>query len=157
MNTLTICQAAEQEATLRMGNGEDPFHMPVPKAYFIKVSEVADDIHIWDEYSSPSVGDIYELMFTSEVADRAADSHAVMFVTTGWASPDNGDDEDEHVAPSQHPQRRRVRLAICGTKDGMASAMRFADDPDNAITEEGNGYGRLADALSAMLDTSALL
>lgn len=154
MNPLTICEVAEH-TTFRLENGDDPFTMPVPKAYFIKAPEGAEDIYIWDDYSSSAVGDIYELMFTADVAARAADSHAVMFVTTGWAAPNDGSHED--TAPSKHPERRRVRLAICGTKDGVASAMRFADDPDKVITSDSDFSGALADAIVTMLDGSLLL
>ena len=65
--------------------------------------------------------------------------------TTGWAAPldENG---EASGAPSKHPERRRVALVTVMTTDGMGSALSFADDPDEIITDS-NGAGQLADAL----------
>jgi hypothetical protein len=37
---------------------------------------------------------------------------------------------------------------IVADKDGMASVLRFSDDPDEIITDSGKALGSLADALS---------
>ena len=69
--------------------------------------------------------------------------------TTGWAAPLNSDGEAEG-APSKHPERRRVALVSVITAEGMGSALSFADDPDEIITDS-NGAGQLADALQECL------
>ncbi len=69
--------------------------------------------------------------------------------TTGWAAPLNSDGEAEGVA-SKHPERRRVALVSVITTEGMGSALSFADDPDEIITDS-NGAGQLADALQECL------
>ena len=69
--------------------------------------------------------------------------------TTGWAAPLNSDGEAEG-APSKHPERRRVALVTVMTTEGMGSALSFADDPDEIITDS-NGAGQLADALKNCL------
>ena len=75
-------------------------------------------------------------------------SDYVALVTCGWASPiAQGESDDEQVAPSQHPERRRVRLMVFAGKDGWASVMRFSDTPDETITDDGNARGALAEAI----------
>ena len=64
--------------------------------------------------------------------------------TTGWAAPLNSDGEVEG-APSKHPERRRVALVTVMTAEGMGSALSFADDPDEVITDS-SGTGQLSDA-----------
>jgi hypothetical protein len=69
--------------------------------------------------------------------------------TTGWAAPLNPDGEVEG-APSKHPERRRVALVAVMTAEGMGSALSFADDPDEIITDS-SGTGQLSDALKKCL------
>jgi hypothetical protein len=69
--------------------------------------------------------------------------------TTGWAAPLNSDGEVEG-APSKHPERRRVALVAVMTAEGMGSALSFADDPDEIITDS-SGTGQLSDALKECL------
>jgi len=94
-------------------------------------------------------GDVYELLEEMETKELLATDVAVGVETTGWASPiAQGDNEDEQVPPSQHPERRRVRLVTMVTrKFDVASAMGFADTPDEVITDAGTARGALADAL----------
>jgi hypothetical protein len=94
-------------------------------------------------------GDVYELLEEMETKELLATDVAVGVETTGWASPlAKGEDEDEQVPPSQHPERRRVRLVTMVTrKFEVASAMGFADTPDEVITDAGTARGALADAL----------
>lgn len=69
--------------------------------------------------------------------------------TTGWAAPLNSDGETDG-APSKHPERRRVALVTVMTAEGMGSALSFADDPDEIITDS-SGTGQLSDALKKCL------
>lgn len=91
-------------------------------------------------------GDAYEAL------EMVADKHlkqwelGIGIITTGWASP-LGKDGNVNSAPSEHPLRRRVRLVSCVNKaKQMASSLRFADEPDDLITDE-SGQGSLANAL----------
>ena len=94
-------------------------------------------------------GDVYELLEEMETEELLATDVAVGVETCGWASPiAKGEDEDNPVPPSQHPERRRVRLVTMVTrKFEVASAMGFADTPDEVITDAGTARGALADAL----------
>jgi regulator of RNase E activity RraB len=107
-------------------------------------------------------GDVYELIDapTSAIV-RMFDAAVVL--TCGWAAPidrksesesnddyDDDDDEDanEKVPPSQHPQRRRVRLVVVVGDQGVGSVLRFADTPKEIVTDAGSARGSLADAVT---------
>ena len=111
-------------------------------------------------------GDVYELIDapTSAIV-RMFDAAVVL--TCGWAAPidkshksaddnDNDDDDDddedddanEKVPPSQHPQRRRVRLVVVVGDQGVGSVLRFADTPKEIVTDAGSARGSLADAVT---------
>ena len=92
-------------------------------------------------------GDIYELLDTTSVADLLTVYGHIAVATTGWAAPIRDGDEPDDVAPSQHKDRRRVRLIVVADKDSMVSALRFSDSPDEVITDEGSAIGALADAI----------
>jgi hypothetical protein len=89
-------------------------------------------------------GDVYELLESpTNAVVRAFDAAVVL--TTGWAAP-IGDADD--TAPSEHPQRRRVRLVVVVCDEGVASVLRFADEPEEIITDAGSARGSLADAVA---------
>ena len=58
--------------------------------------------------------DIYDLLADSDNARRVQGYDSVGLVTCGWAAPlpVNYDGESELGAPSQHPEKRRVRLMV---------------------------------------------
>lgn len=98
--------------------------------------------------------DIYDLLESDEVEEQLSEtSLAVLVVTTGWASPRSKDKDDEDdVRPSEHPERRRVRLSIYANRLGeVASIIRFEDDPNEIVTDEGSATGSLADAISSLM------
>ncbi|MFZ9844071.1 MAG: hypothetical protein ACO3EQ_06975, partial [Ilumatobacteraceae bacterium] len=97
-------------------------------------------------------GDVYELLEArgSAIA-RMFDAAAVL--TCGWAAPvgdDNGDGNDDDLSPSVHPRRRRVRLLVVVSDAGVGSVLRFADTPDEVVTDPGNAKGSLADAVEQL-------
>ena len=97
-------------------------------------------------------GDVYELLDApSSAIARMFDAAVVL--TCGWAAPIDRDEspvsEDEsEVPPSKHPQRRRVRLVVSVCDNGVASVLRFADTPDDIVTDAGSARGSLADAVN---------
>ena len=90
--------------------------------------------------------DVYDLL-DSEYPSTGVVGLAIH--TTGWAAPLNEHGEADGQ-PSKHPERRRVALVTVMTAEGMGSALSFADDPDEIITDE-NGSGQLSDALKKCL------
>jgi len=115
-----------------------------------------------DDLQVPSVtfseiaegGDIYQLLGSTNVHDACRVSDCVAVLTSGWASPA---DSIKDCPPSQHPDRRRVRLICLTDESGMASVIRFSDDIDNPIVDAGTATGSLADALQQMFITSKML
>ena len=104
-------------------------------------------------------GDVYELIDapTSAIV-RMFDAAVVL--TCGWAAPidrsdaseddDDADGDDEKLPPSQHPQRRRVRLVVVVGDQGVGSVLRFADAPKEIVTDAGSARGSLADAVNTL-------
>ena len=105
-------------------------------------------------------GDVYELLDAPSSAIARMFDVAVV-LTCGWAAPlerDERDDEsrsdgenhdafNDEVPPSQHPLRRRVRLVVAVCDKGVASVLRFADTPNDIVTDDGAARGSLADAV----------
>lgn len=90
--------------------------------------------------------DVYSLL-ANPAANVVRFYDAAAVLTCGWAAPVAGDDDDDR-APSEHPQRRRVRLVSVVCDAGAGSVLRFADSPDEVITDAGDGRGSLADAIN---------
>ncbi len=87
--------------------------------------------------------DIYNLIARN--ADTKT-KHPLAITTLGWAAPID-ETENNEIAPSQHPNRRRVSLfmAVDANKQ-MASVLRFSDT-DTTKTDDGEARGSLAEAL----------
>lgn len=93
-------------------------------------------------------GDVYELLESRGTSiARMFDAAAVL--TCGWAAPVDDENESD-VPPSVHPRRRRVRLVVVVGDDGVGSVLRFADTPDEIVTDPGNAKGSLADAVERL-------
>lgn len=138
----TMVELAEAVFRKLGAQSDDPYHLT--KAHIFAVQGNGDIRTI------VTAGDIYDAL--DEVASKPlAEGDLVLGCeTTGWASPIT-DDDDGEIAPSQHPQRRRVRLvALVSRKYEMASALGFADD-DEIVTDDGQARGTLADALAGAM------
>lgn len=90
--------------------------------------------------------DIYDLLDDDDVREEAKTYEYTTVVTTGWAAPLDANGQIDG-APSEHAQRRRVRLTIMANADGVVSVLRFADQPDDVIVDEGSATGALNDAI----------
>jgi len=90
-------------------------------------------------------GDIYELLDGTDVADLLTVYSHIGVATTGWASPN---DDDSDTPPSQREDRRRVRLVVIADKKSMVSVLRFSDDANHIIVDEGKAIGSLATAIT---------
>jgi hypothetical protein len=90
--------------------------------------------------------DVYDLLATP-ASVRELTFKTFALITTGWAAPlNNGEVEG---APSAHPLRRRVRLAVVANADSaVCSVIRFEDEPDETVLDEGQATGSLASAVS---------
>ena len=97
--------------------------------------------------------DVYELLEDRKTLTAIGDAKSFTIVTCGWAAPlPENDTDDDGLAPSQHPERRRIRLVISADESGVASVLRFQDKPNETTIDEGQARGSLADAIMTMME-----
>lgn len=97
--------------------------------------------------SSP---DIYDLIFDLTNNPDEIKSYDMFTIgTCGWAAPIKDDeDTDEMMAPSRHPERRRVRLLSNTHSTGLVgSSIQFQDDIDSPVFDYGDAKGALQEAI----------
>ena len=96
-----------------------------------------------------SAGDAYQLLDDTEMP---ADVYAVALVTWGWAAPINPTTGHPDGVPSEHPERRRVRLICTQDDTGRGfSRLHFVDTGEN-VEDNGEARGPIADALADLLN-----
>lgn len=149
----TLLQTAEKTEqkihdTLALSNN---FDLPKAVIYSVK-TKPSNEIEIVQRHDN---GDVYDLLSDEYTLSVAKNSEYIAVLTCGWASPidpDKDENDDEMVAPSKHPQRRRVRLVVLASRKGVASVLRFSDTPDETVTDNGNAKGSLADAVKNLFE-----
>ena len=115
------------------------FGLTVRDAHALAAGDDSAFSHCWIAEAEA----VYDLL-DGPAAALARLFDAAAIVTTGWSAPS---DDPLPVAPRHHPQRRRVRLVVVVDDEGMASALRFADSPHEAVVST-QGEGHLAEVLS---------
>lgn len=96
--------------------------------------------------------DVYEALDKAGNGFLADGEIGIGCETCGWASPVTKSKKLNNLAPSEHPQRRRVRLLTLITNEMSAgSALSFSDEPEEIITDAGKAHGSLADALMSVM------
>ena len=145
MSLLKTAEKTEQKIhdTLALSNN---FDLPKAVIYSVK-TKPSNEIEIVQRHDN---GDVYDLLSDEYTLSVAKNSEYIAVLTCGWASPidpDKDENDDDQVAPSQHPQRRRVRLMVLASRNGVASVLRFSDSPNETVTDDGNARGSLADAV----------
>ena len=141
-----ILETAELAERLVADELGDTFAIERARLYSLIKAEQGYTLTLASEHS-----DVYDLLDNTDSKNIAQASDFVVVVTCGWASPVVGDpDADEQVAPSQHPERRRVRLVVTASRDGMASVLRFQDEPNDTVTDDGEARGTLAFAVQSL-------
>jgi len=139
----TTAIGVEEELNQIFSSFKKPFHLESAQLYGVFVSD-DETISLTILASQP---DVYELLA------KPASSYGTKFVTfalvtSGWAAPLN-DDGSFDGAPSDHDKRRRVRLAVvANADDGVASVLRFKDEPNEVVSDPGSATGSLANAVS---------
>jgi hypothetical protein len=105
-----------------------------------------------------AAGDVYDLIDVDNTTlmSQVNNYDMITIATCGWAAPiTSDDDEDNDVAPSQHPQKRRVRLVTSANINGQSgSTILFQDDIENPVYDYGNAKGSLADAITHVLSVA---
>jgi hypothetical protein len=95
-------------------------------------------------------GDVYELLSEfarlAEMMPHYSEHYAgAVLYTSGWAAPLRDGEPDG--APSAHPLRRRVYLAVCVTREDTASRLFFSDTAE-IVDDPGQATGSLAEAVA---------
>lgn len=131
--------SAEQKINSVLQDYKDPWSLPEASIW------VENKFH--DMILIKKSSDVYDLL--ADPATVTAVKHAPFFtiLTCGWAAPL----DDSDVAPSKHKERRRVRLVVGASVTGVASVLRFKDNPDEIVTDENKAKGSLADAVWDLL------
>lgn len=136
--------AALVEARVHESLGDGPAGFEMSTARLYGVNFRGDDLQLSFVLEN---GDIYSLLEVPESAcARLFDAAAL--VTCGWAAPIASNEAEPSEAPSEHPERRRVRLVIVVGDAGVASVLRFRDDPETPILDAGEARGPLAEAVA---------
>ena len=129
------------------------FDLPEAYVYSIKTNP-SDELEVVKRHAN---SDVYDLLSDEYTLSVTKSSEYIAVLTSGWASPLSSSDDDNDVAPSQHPLRRRVRLVVVASRQGVASVIRFSDTPDETVTDNGKAKGSLADAIYELFDKSGAL
>jgi hypothetical protein len=154
MNTvMEIAEKAESimNVTLTL-DGESGFFLD--NASIIGIS-LDGDGNFYNIHPDVAQGDdVYDLLDRVDPKELSRFG-AVGLVTCGWAAPLPKDYDKEQMdsidtPPSQHPEKRRVRLFICASRDNMASVIRFQDQ-DEVVVDEGEAVGPLANAVQHLM------
>ena len=132
----------EKQINAKLSRKKDPFAVAKASLWIMgdnsKVKSVKEN------------GDVYDLLDDFDTLETVKDCTSFTILTAGWAAPLEETDDD--TPPSQHPQKRRVRLIVHATEFGVASVMRFKDDADEIVTDDGNARGSLAEAVMDLMD-----
>ena len=101
--------------------------------------------------------DVYDLINDSPELFAAVNEYDLITIATcGWAAPiSNDNDEGNDLPPSQHPEKRRVRLlTTANTNSQFGSSISFKDNPNEPVFDYGNARGDLADAIMELINTA---
>jgi hypothetical protein len=127
----------------------DSFEMSGARLYGV----IIDDVHsVHNEHRDAlrvsflaQHPDVYELL-EAPTSSLGRMFHAAAIVTTGWAAP-LGPGGSVEGSPSEHALRRRVRLVVVVCDAGVASVIRFQDEPNDVVIDDGSATGSLAEAI----------
>lgn len=124
----------------------------IPSAVAYSVTEHDEGVSVTFVQTSP---DVYELLADPNMFGVAKVSDYLLLVTTGWAAPISNE-EGSDTPPSQHPERRRVRLTMFANRDEIASVLAFQDKQTEKVVST-EGQGNLAEAVGNLFALAELL
>lgn len=99
-------------------------------------------------------GDVYSLIAEIPLFAKSVSNYDMLSIlTAGWAAPVNNDESD-NVAPSEHKDRRRVKIAMVGnTSTQFSSILAFDDQKDDVVYMENQGDGALKEEFISALES----
>lgn len=138
-----IAVTAEQ----RLDDSKIGYNSKTARIYAINALDDADLSELELELVNTH-GDVYDLLDNSDLSYVLKANTHIMVMTCGWAAPlAKSDEELDALPPSEHPQRRRVRLAIVANQEGIMNVLRFEDNAGETVLDAGKASGSLADAI----------
>ena len=146
MTTSKTFRMIDDEVAKGIPEGDDGFDMS--KAGLYGIHEFADGGAIAIKESEN--GDVYQLLGDLDSIVKLIPYDGFGIVTVGWAAPLPKDGDEFDGPPSQHPEKRRVRLfCYCNSQGNVSSSIRFKDN--NEVTyDENQATGSLKDAMTTM-------
>jgi hypothetical protein len=137
-------EALVNKALVHMSDGGDGYNLNRAMLVGVK-TDGAEVLNVNAEIASD--GDIYQLLDDKNNVKAVKGYNAIALVTCGWAAPIQENKDEPETAPSESPDRRRVRLVICANREAVASVLRFQDDAETPIVDSGEAHGPLAEAV----------
>jgi len=101
-----------------------------------------------------SNGDVYQLMNRISESPKTKKAlknfQLIALLTAGWAAPIKEEDED-NIAPSQHPDRIRVKMTLLGNTVQQYSSTLTFSGKDEIMYDYMNANGSLAEGFEELL------
>jgi len=107
-------------------------------------------------YESISVnGDIYKLLENKPAMKKAKTNEydLIAVLTSGWAAPNNNGDENDDLPPSEHPERKRVKMTLVGNTSIQYGSVLSIDGKEEDIFDYMTAQGSLADTFTDFMET----
>lgn len=140
MSVLKIAETVEQKIHDILSGA---FDLPKSIIYSVKPN-ILNEYEVVQRHQG---GDVYDLLSDDYTLEVAQNNEYIAVLTCGWAAPVVSGGGQSELAPSQHPERRRVRLMVLAHREGVASVLRFSDNPTETVLDDGDARGSLADAV----------
>lgn len=132
----------EKQINAKLSRKKDPFGVTKASLWLLddnnKIKSVKEN------------GDVYDMLDDFDTLESIKDCASFTILTAGWAAPIN--ETNDAMPPSMHPEKRRVRLIVHATEFGVASVMRFKDNANEIVTDDGKARGSLAEAVMDLMD-----
>lgn len=138
----SLKQRTEEMADLICLTAPDPFNQSMARLFGLSAEDLVIDCL--------SAGDVYDLLESSESTKLAAESDYLVLSTCGWAKPIRDGEDEDGIAPSVHPDRRRVFMLVGFNSTENWAVVRFEDETENVVSE--NGRGPLSVAVTDLMN-----
>jgi len=101
-----------------------------------------------------SNGDIYKLLSSKKSIKtiKLNEYNLLAVLTAGWAAPNNEDDEYNNIPPSEHPDRKRVRMTLVGNTAIQYGSVLSIDGQDEDMFDYMTARGTLQEAFTEFME-----
>lgn len=97
--------------------------------------------------------DVYDMLNSVRKQNLVQQGQSIVLYTEGWASPTDANGKDQHIPPSQHPNRKRVKLLCILNHDSTIVESVISLDEKEDLKYDSSGKGLLADSLKKIFNT----